>query len=66
MKHVFEFQLKYAGQEEMLQSHIVTDSNRMSKVAKTILQKVNKMRELVELPTIKQEEIESFKLRRLR
>lgn len=66
MQHLFEFYIKHKEEGTVVHSHYVTESSRYHKVAKKILEEVNKLRAKAELGPWKQEEFEDFRMRKLR
>ena len=66
MQHLFEFYIKHKDEQHAIHSHYVTETSRLNKVAKKIVEQVNKLRAAVPLSEWKREDFEDFKIRKLR
>lgn len=65
MQHHYEFYMKHPAEPE-IHSHFITDTARMNKVGRVLLEQINKQRKEVELWPYKHEELEDFRIRKLR
>jgi len=65
MQHFYEFYMKHPKEEE-IHSHFITDTARMNKVGRVLLKQINKQRKEAELWPYLREDLEDFRLRKLR